>query len=252
MMITSSLDEKVRIWNVQDRKIEDWNDLHEMVTAAQCEVGGARALAKGRERPDQGTSCVGLRGNSCWLFLTPGVGSYSGEGDMATWQFCRRVIKAGHKKREGPIHWHSKWELLPELYTFPEGWRSQVEGLHTLLFLCRFNIEELSARGPYHVARVSRLDMTKIDVSLMRKVTQRCKASHKFRIIFIARKYIKIPMYSTKTKTELSGRCCSSWDNRPRFEAPPAGLLAAGVDLPQTAVRVYVCVVLVRSQLRCG
>ena len=28
--------------------------------------------------------------------------------------------------------------------------------------------------------------------------------------------------------------------------------LAAGVDLPQTAVRVYVCVVLVRSQLRCG
>ncbi|OQU81324.1 hypothetical protein SORBI_3006G041432 [Sorghum bicolor] len=57
-------------------------------------------------------------------------------------------------------------------------------------------------------------------------------------------------MYSTKTKTELSGRCCSSWDNRPRFEAPPAGLLAAGVDLPQTAVRVYVCVVLVRSQLR--
>jgi WD40 repeat protein len=32
--ISGSLDEKVRIWNVQDRKIEDWNDLHEMVTAA--------------------------------------------------------------------------------------------------------------------------------------------------------------------------------------------------------------------------
>jgi len=27
--------------------------------------------------------------------------------------------------------------------------------------LCRFNVQELSARGPYHVARVSRLDMTK-------------------------------------------------------------------------------------------
>ena len=37
-----------------------------------------------------------------------------------------------------------------------------MEGLHTLLFLCRFNIEEISARGPYHVVRVSRLDMTKI------------------------------------------------------------------------------------------
>jgi WD40 repeat protein len=32
--ISGSLDEKVRIWNVRDRKIEDWNDLHEMVTAA--------------------------------------------------------------------------------------------------------------------------------------------------------------------------------------------------------------------------
>jgi WD40 repeat protein len=32
--ISGSLDEKVRIWNVHDRKIEDWNDLHEMVTAA--------------------------------------------------------------------------------------------------------------------------------------------------------------------------------------------------------------------------
>lgn len=27
--------------------------------------------------------------------------------------------------------------------------------------LCRFNVQELSARGSYHVARVSRLDMTK-------------------------------------------------------------------------------------------
>lgn len=27
--------------------------------------------------------------------------------------------------------------------------------------LCRFNVQELSARGTYHVARISRLDMTK-------------------------------------------------------------------------------------------
>jgi WD repeat-containing protein 44 len=32
--ISGSLDEKVRIWNVQNREIVDWNDLHEMVTAA--------------------------------------------------------------------------------------------------------------------------------------------------------------------------------------------------------------------------
>lgn len=27
--------------------------------------------------------------------------------------------------------------------------------------LCRFSVQELSARGTYHVARISRLDMTK-------------------------------------------------------------------------------------------
>jgi WD40 repeat protein len=32
--ISGSLDEKVRIWNIQNREIVDWNDLHEMVTAA--------------------------------------------------------------------------------------------------------------------------------------------------------------------------------------------------------------------------
>jgi WD repeat-containing protein 44 len=31
--ISGSLDEKVRIWNIQNREIVDWNDLHEMVTA---------------------------------------------------------------------------------------------------------------------------------------------------------------------------------------------------------------------------
>jgi WD repeat-containing protein 44 len=32
--ISGSLDEKVRVWSIPDRKIVDWYDLHEMVTAA--------------------------------------------------------------------------------------------------------------------------------------------------------------------------------------------------------------------------
>lgn len=32
--ISGSLDAKVRIWSIQDRQVVDWNDLHEMVTAA--------------------------------------------------------------------------------------------------------------------------------------------------------------------------------------------------------------------------
>lgn len=32
--ISGSLDAKVRIWNIPDRYVVDWTDLHEMVTAA--------------------------------------------------------------------------------------------------------------------------------------------------------------------------------------------------------------------------
>ncbi|KAL5214830.1 hypothetical protein ABZP36_003982 [Zizania latifolia] len=55
--ISGSLDEKVRIWNVHDRKIEDWNDLHEMVTAACYSPNGQVAL-------------VGSHKGSCHLFDT--------------------------------------------------------------------------------------------------------------------------------------------------------------------------------------
>ncbi|XP_048559874.1 WD repeat-containing protein 44-like [Triticum urartu] len=55
--ISGSLDEKVRIWNVHDRKIEDWNDLHEMVTAA-C------------YSPDGQVAMVGSHKGSCHLFDT--------------------------------------------------------------------------------------------------------------------------------------------------------------------------------------
>ena len=32
--ISGSLDAKVRIWSIPERQVVDWNDLHEMVTAA--------------------------------------------------------------------------------------------------------------------------------------------------------------------------------------------------------------------------
>ncbi|URD83916.1 WD-40 repeat family protein [Musa troglodytarum] len=49
--ISGSLDEKVRIWSIPDRQIVDWNDLHEMVTAACYTPDGQGALVgshKGR------------------------------------------------------------------------------------------------------------------------------------------------------------------------------------------------------------
>ncbi|KAK8545663.1 hypothetical protein V6N12_026493 [Hibiscus sabdariffa] len=42
--ISGSLDAKVRIWNIPDCKVVDWNDLHEMVTAACYTPDGQGAL----------------------------------------------------------------------------------------------------------------------------------------------------------------------------------------------------------------
>ncbi|KAJ8505254.1 hypothetical protein OPV22_006140 [Ensete ventricosum] len=42
--ISGSLDEKVRIWSIPERQVVDWNDLHEMVTAACYTPDGQGAL----------------------------------------------------------------------------------------------------------------------------------------------------------------------------------------------------------------
>ncbi|KAJ4980999.1 hypothetical protein NE237_031836 [Protea cynaroides] len=42
--ISGSLDAKVRIWSIPDRQVVDWNDLHEMVTAASYTPDGQGAL----------------------------------------------------------------------------------------------------------------------------------------------------------------------------------------------------------------
>lgn len=42
--ISGSLDAKVRIWSIPERKVVDWNDLHEMVTAACYTPDGQGAL----------------------------------------------------------------------------------------------------------------------------------------------------------------------------------------------------------------
>lgn len=38
--ISGSLDSKVRIWNVSDRQVVDWLDLHEMITSASYTPDG--------------------------------------------------------------------------------------------------------------------------------------------------------------------------------------------------------------------
>ncbi|RZC80684.1 hypothetical protein C5167_043255 [Papaver somniferum] len=52
--ISGSLDAKVRIWSIPDRQVVDWNDLHEMVTAACYTPDGQGALVGSYK----GTCCL--------------------------------------------------------------------------------------------------------------------------------------------------------------------------------------------------
>nr|QEX51137.1 WD repeat-containing protein 44-like isoform X2 [Cymbidium ensifolium] len=58
--ISGSLDEKIRIWSIPDQRVVDWNDLHEMVTAACYTPDGQGAL-------------VGSHKGSCHLYDTSGM-----------------------------------------------------------------------------------------------------------------------------------------------------------------------------------
>ncbi|XP_038972858.1 WD repeat-containing protein 44-like [Phoenix dactylifera] len=82
--ISGSLDEKVRIWSIPDRQIVDWNDLHEMVTAACYTPDGQGAL-------------VGSHKGSCLLYDT---------SDNKLVQKCQidlqnKKKKSSHKKITG-------------------------------------------------------------------------------------------------------------------------------------------------------
>ncbi|XP_059305597.1 uncharacterized protein LOC132057152 isoform X1 [Lycium ferocissimum] len=55
--ISGSLDAKVRIWNIPDRKVVDWSDLHEMVTATCFTPDGQGAL-------------IGSHKGSCRMYTT--------------------------------------------------------------------------------------------------------------------------------------------------------------------------------------
>nr|XP_010932998.1 LOW QUALITY PROTEIN: WD repeat-containing protein 44-like [Elaeis guineensis] len=82
--ISGSLDEKVRIWSIPDREIVDWNDLHEMVTAACYTPDGQGAL-------------IGSHKGSCHLYDT---------SDNKLIQKCQidlqnKKKKSSHKKITG-------------------------------------------------------------------------------------------------------------------------------------------------------
>uniref|UniRef100_A0A0E0M3U2 Lon protease homolog 2, peroxisomal n=1 Tax=Oryza punctata TaxID=4537 RepID=A0A0E0M3U2_ORYPU len=99
--------------------------------------------------------------------LSPGVGSDSGEGGSKTpGGSAGESTKQDTKNGKETIHWHSRGVAARALHLSrgvekPSG---RVTYIVVLEGLCRFSVQELSARGSYHVARVSRLDMTKTEL----------------------------------------------------------------------------------------
>ncbi|GJN34466.1 hypothetical protein PR202_gb23129 [Eleusine coracana subsp. coracana] len=98
--------------------------------------------------------------------LSPGVGSDSGEGGSKGGGSGGESTKQDAKNGKEPIHWHSRGVAARALHLSrgvekPSG---RVTYIVVLEGLCRFNVQELSTRGSYHVARVSRLDMTKTEL----------------------------------------------------------------------------------------
>ncbi|KAG2644838.1 hypothetical protein PVAP13_2KG380800 [Panicum virgatum] len=107
-----------------------------------------------------------LEAGAVGSLLSPGVGSDSGEGSSKAGVSPVETSKQDTKNGKEPIHWHSKGVAARALHLSrgvekPSG---RVTYIVVLEGLCRFSVQELSTRGSYHVARVSRLDMTKTEL----------------------------------------------------------------------------------------
>ncbi|XP_020115147.1 lon protease homolog 2, peroxisomal [Ananas comosus] len=99
--------------------------------------------------------------------LAPGMGSDSGErGLKVPSEVVGDSQKQDTKNQQELIQWHNRGVAARALHLSrgvekPSG---RVTYIVVLEGLCRFNVQELSARGTYHVARISRLDMTKAEL----------------------------------------------------------------------------------------
>ncbi|KAJ4953022.1 hypothetical protein NE237_029854 [Protea cynaroides] len=94
--------------------------------------------------------------------LSPGLGAESGERSPKVHVSTSDSTVDGINQQE-LIHWHKRGVAARALHLSrgvekPSG---RVTYIVVLEGLCRFSVQELSARGTYYVARISCLDMTK-------------------------------------------------------------------------------------------
>lgn len=95
--------------------------------------------------------------------LSPGD---SGEQSSKVSMTTSDSHKQDAKNHQELIHWHTRGVAARALHLSrgvekPSG---RVTYIVVLEGLCRFSVQELSARGTYYIARISRLDMTKAEL----------------------------------------------------------------------------------------
>ncbi|XVF13521.1 hypothetical protein REPUB_Repub08aG0214900 [Reevesia pubescens] len=98
--------------------------------------------------------------------LSQGVGSESGERSSKVQVSTSDAHKVDGKNHQEVIHWHNRGVAARALHLSrgvekPSG---RVTYIVVLEGLSRFNVEELSTRGPYCTAKISPLEMTKAEM----------------------------------------------------------------------------------------
>ncbi|CAL9200419.1 unnamed protein product [Musa hybrid cultivar] len=98
--------------------------------------------------------------------IAPGMGSDSGERSLKAKADVGEFQNQDAKNEQELMHWHHRGVAARALHLSrgvekPSG---RVTYIVVLEGLCRISVQELSTRGTYYVARISRLDLTKSEL----------------------------------------------------------------------------------------
>ncbi|XP_077244894.1 lon protease homolog 2, peroxisomal-like [Tasmannia lanceolata] len=98
--------------------------------------------------------------------LSPGVANDSGEQSSKIPFSASDSHKQDTKNQPELIHWHTRGVAARALHLSRGVEKPSGRVTYTVVLegLCRFSVQELSARGTYYTARISRLDMTKTEM----------------------------------------------------------------------------------------
>ncbi|KAK8640045.1 hypothetical protein V6N13_138410 [Hibiscus sabdariffa] len=115
--------------------------------------------------------------------LSQGVGSESGERSSKVQINTSDAHKVDGKSHSEVIHWHKRGVAARALHLSrgvekPSG---RVTYIVVLEGLCRFNVEELSTRGPYYTAKISTLEMTKAEMEQVEQDPEFVTLSRQFK-----------------------------------------------------------------------